>query len=293
MTALELTAQRQAAWSATANALKATLDRTRWTTFALSILGALLATIAAQCVGDVRWWFAMVGAAVFACGTFLTSSLMGADRIAAWARARAASEALKREAFKCAARAAPYEDDATRMALLNTERGKIEDAVLDLMGKEVLPKSLGTMPTADLSPEAYIAARITEQADGFFEIKAEAYRILAARLGWIEFGLALAATMITDVAGAVDKNSLPGQFDFVALAAVLTTISGAIVAHMEAARYSFLVTTYRATARRLKNELAAASVPFTIPSTQWSEFVGRCEAIFADESGGWLAKWTK
>jgi hypothetical protein len=289
--ALDLVAQRQAAWSATANALKKSLDQTRWTTFVLSIVGALLATIAAQNTGDLRWWLAMAGAAVLATGTFLTSRLMGSSHVAEWVRARAASEALKREGYKFAVRAEPYDDDATRVGLLNTERSKIDDAVLDLIDKQVQPKMPGTMPTAEITPEDYIDLRITRQCRDFFEPKAENYRRLAQKFGWVEFALALAATVITAVVGAADK--LPGHFDFVALAAVLTTIGGAIAAHVEASRYSFLVTSYRATARRLQNELAAATLPFAAPSADWSAFVERCEAILADENGTWLAKWTR
>jgi SMODS and SLOG-associating 2TM effector domain 1 len=93
------------------------------------------------------------------------------------------------------------------------------------------------------------------------------------------------------VVGAADKKAL-GDFDFVALTSVLTTIAGAVVAHIEASRYGFLVTTYRATARRLRNELTKAAT-FSAPSPEWSAFVNRCETILADEDGGWLAKWTK
>lgn len=291
--ALELVAQRQTEWSATANALKQMLDKTRWTTFGLSIAGALLTTVAAQNTGDLRWWLAMAGAAVLATGTFLTSRLMGGSHTADWVRARGASEALKREGYKFAARAKPYDDDATRVDLLNTERGKIEDAVLDLIDKQVEPKTPGSMPTADIDPGTYVALRITKQCNDFFKPKAEDYRRLAEKLGWAEFALALTATVITAVVGSVDKNSLPGHFDFVALAAVLTTIGGAIAAHAAASRYNFLVTSYRATARRLQNELATATLPFAAPSADWSAFVERCETILADENGAWLAKWTK
>ena len=59
MNALELTAERQSVWSATAGRLKAELDTTRWVTFGLSILGALAATIAGQLdktlAGGSRW----------------------------------------------------------------------------------------------------------------------------------------------------------------------------------------------------------------------------------------------
>jgi hypothetical protein len=292
MNALELTAQRQAIWSATANSLKTTLERVRWATFALSILGALLATIAAQYADNVRLSFAMAGAAVLATGTFLTARLMDGSHVAAWARARAASEALKREAYKCATLAAPYADDAGRMARLNVERQKIEDTIIDLIDKAVTPKKAGSTPAADMAPPDYIERRVARQANGYYEPKAEEYRRLAAQLGWIEFALALAATLITAVIGVASKEAMPFHFDFVALAAVVTTISGAIVAHVEASRYKFLVTTYRATARHLNNELANITEPFVAPSAAWSDFVNRCETIIGEENGSWLAKWT-
>ena len=68
-------AKRQATWSATANARKTLLERARQIIFALSILGAVLATLASQYQGGLRWWLAMVCAVVFAIATFLTSRL--------------------------------------------------------------------------------------------------------------------------------------------------------------------------------------------------------------------------
>jgi len=293
MDALKHTANRQAVWSRTASTLKAVLDRTRWTVFGLSIAGALLATIAAQSHANTRWWFAMIAAAALATGTFLTTRLMGGAHVSDWVRARAAAEALKGEAYKCAANASPYDgDQPSRVAKLNEEREKIEDAVVDLIDKEVRPPSSGSAPTGDITPDEYIERRVRGQADGFYERKADAYRRLTTFLGWIEFSLALVATIITAVIGAADKEKL-GGFDYVGLAAVFTTISGAIVAHVESSRYRFLVTTYRATARRLNNELARIAQPFAAPSSEWSDFVSRCEMILAEENGGWLAKWTK
>lgn len=47
MSILESVADRQAAWSETANALKSATDRARYSTFIASILGALFAAFAA------------------------------------------------------------------------------------------------------------------------------------------------------------------------------------------------------------------------------------------------------
>jgi hypothetical protein len=79
----------------------------------------------------------------------------------------------------------------------------------------------------------------------------------------------------------------------VALTAVLTTISGAILAHIEASRYDYLIMTYRGAARRLRNELSAVPAPAALPSPEWSAFVERCESIIAQENGSWIAKFGK
>jgi hypothetical protein len=81
----------------------------------------------------------------------------------------------------------------------------------------------------------------------------------------------------------------------VAITAVLTTISGAILAHVEAQRYDQVVSQYRATARRLRNAIATAPPPesFAVPSKEWSAFVVKCEGILAAENNSWLAKWSK
>jgi len=50
MTVLETVADGQAKWSATADALKATIDQARRSVFVLSILGALAAALASQMV---------------------------------------------------------------------------------------------------------------------------------------------------------------------------------------------------------------------------------------------------
>jgi len=135
---LEEMANRQGAWSATADNLKSNLDRVRWLTFVLSVLGALLAAIASQVNLEApRFYLAIGGALSLAAVSFLTGRLMGSEHISTWLRARAASEALKREAFKFAARATPYDETAHRVQRLNEERERIERDVDDLIDKVV------------------------------------------------------------------------------------------------------------------------------------------------------------
>ncbi len=133
----------------------------------------------------------------------------------------------------------------------------------------------GSVPRSPLPPEGYIETRVRGQVEKFYEPKAETYRRAASALRTAEFGLSLVAAVITAAVGVAGKELFGLRFDFVALTAVLTTIAGAILAHIEASRYDFLVMTYRAAA-----------------PAEWSAFINRCEAIILEENNGWVAKWS-
>jgi hypothetical protein len=256
MAILDTIANRQAQWSETANQQKSTIDRARWSVFGLSSLGAVLAAVASQLPDNTtapRTTVAVAGAVSLAIATFFTQRLLGADRISSWVRARAISERLKREAYRFAASAAPYDDAARADALLDDEGRKIE------------------ADGEDLLPQLVQAAR---------------YQVIASRLRHVEFALAALATLLTAVAGVEAKPVIAGiPFDMVAFTAVLTTLGGAVLAHVEASRYDFLVTTYRATARRLEDCTNR-------PRPSWSDFVNECENILATENMSWIAKFT-
>ena len=298
MTVLETVADRQAKWSATADALKATIDQARRSVFVLSILGALAAALASQMVpgadgqspgSNPRTWVAIVGVICLAASTFFSARLLGGEHVAARVRARAISEGLKREAYKFAAEAAPYDgtDRVKAGGLLDDERAKIEDDGSDLLSLQATAAGAGSTPRAPVSHDDYIARRINGQI-AWFDKKAAGYRDAATLLRRVEFGLALAATLITAIASVIGKTApLWGvQFDFAAFTAVLTTVAGAVLAHVEASRFDFLVTTYLATARRLENRRNRSQEP-------WSDFVNDCESILATENTSWIAKWTK
>src|SRR5262245_26019116 len=138
MTALTETADRQSLWSSSADALKRRIEVARWITFVFSIFGALLAAIASQLNHpQPRLYFAIAGAVLLAVVSFVTSRLLTGTQITNWVRARTASEALKREAYKYAASAAPYDDPLKRDAALNGERERIEKDVDDLLASAV------------------------------------------------------------------------------------------------------------------------------------------------------------
>ena len=191
---LDLVAKHAAAWSETANQLKKRLDLVRWIVFCLSIAGALVAAIASQIVPEAgaaagqlpksHTVFATLGAVLLAAVTFLSGRLLRDAQVQAWVRARAASEALKREAFKFAARANPY-DGPNADELLKMERERIEGPLADLCDHRAEAMEEGSAPRSELSPEQYRERRVRHQIDWYTK-KAHGYRTIVKRLRWIE-----------------------------------------------------------------------------------------------------------
>ena len=181
MTALAETADRQSLWSSTASVLKRRVDFARWVTFSFSILGALLAAIASQLNDPPRMYFAIAGAVLLAVVSFVTSRLLGGLQIANWLRARTASEALKREAYKYAASVTPYDDPLNRDSALNTERERIERDVDDLLSSAVSSAKAGSAPRDKLSRDQYLAGRVHAQIDRFYLPRANANKKIAIR----------------------------------------------------------------------------------------------------------------
>jgi hypothetical protein len=289
---LEAVGDSQGKLSATADSLKKTFERMRGAALALSILGALLAALASQNDGDVRRSLALASTVTFAIMSFITARFLSAGRAQLWTRVRAASEALKREAYKCAARAAPYDNAATSGLVLLQQADEIEKAVDDLSAQFV-QAGRGRTPVAAITPDEYVAKRIDGQI-AYFEKAARTAQTKAGRLRALELTLAFTTTVIAAVVGFIDKEPIAGlDFDFAALIAVLTTISGTILAYIEASRYDFLATTFRATERRLRGHKVAHPAGVTVPSPDWSAYVERSEMILQEENTSWVAKFGK
>jgi hypothetical protein len=287
--ALEAVAQNQGLWSETANVMKARYERARGVVFTLSIGAALLATVSSQLDGRPRQVLAILSTVCMGIVSLLTARMLNASHSQGWVRARAAAEALKQHAYRRAARAAPYEDPATADALLSAEAEKIIGDVDDLINERV-SAATSSAPVNLISATDYIEKRVRNQAE-WHERKAGVAQQAGQMWRRIEFGLALLTAIITAVVGALEKGQL-GWFDFVALTAVLTTLSGTILAYIEASRYDFIVSTYRATARRLRLEETKAPAA-TEPAAVWSAFVDRCESILQEQNNTWVAKFSR
>jgi hypothetical protein len=290
---LESLADRQGTWSETANALKKKQEQTRRVVFIFSILGALAAAIATQTDDPIRQAIAVAGGVLIAVGGLLSARFLTPAAAAAWTRARAASEALKRNSYLYATQATPYDDPSTRDNFLRTEMDRIEADVEDLLADRAAT-TRGRTPLQALDKDGYLK-RVNGQIE-WYEKRAIEHRAQAKSLRGVEFLLAVATTLITAAVGAVSKEWLQSvtgvRFDWVVLAGVLTTISGAILAHIEASRLDYIVVSYLAAARRLRSARDAAPNAMASPSPELSSLVVACERVVAEENGSWVAKFS-
>src|ERR1700741_3581038 len=104
---------KQSVWSQAANNLKQSLFRARTTCLLLTILAAVLATVAVQIasISDLTALTARILAAGAALSMGLVALMQKAtnrERVHDWTRARSASEALKAETYTFLAGVAPY-----------------------------------------------------------------------------------------------------------------------------------------------------------------------------------------
>ena len=214
---------------------------------------------------------------------FLSQRFLHKDAIARHLRARAAAEALKREAYLYATGAGGYADAAARDALLVEKQGKIEDNINDLVREEQLAAGPGSAPRQQLTRDEYAAQRITKQIE-WYRSRAKSYAAVADKLHMAEWILALGAAVITASAGILGKVQ---GFDLAAVTAVLTTLGATVVAHLSATRYDDLVINFRAAARRLEQLMQTAPAGQPV-----GDFAAAAEAILEAESNAWVAVYT-
>lgn len=278
--------------------MKAGLVRWRTVVFALGIAGAVLETLSTQLPrGLGQQLCAWMGAAFLAIVPVLTQRQLKPERTRAWARARSASEGIKSEIYLYFSQAEPYDDPGTAEQMLRDKVRKIDSSVDDLARFEALAKPGGSEPPGPLTPGAYIEKRVRDQIDGYYPPKSTLCAGRAERFRAVELVLAVSAAAVAAAAGVFggSSSSQGGAFALGAWVAVLTTVGGAITAHIAASRYDEMVTSYLGTARRLEY-LATGWPPAgggTAPSTEWSRFVHSCENTISTENQGWMAKWVK
>lgn len=279
------------AWSTLADRLKSRRTRARSTVLCLTIAGAALQTLAGTCA-QVKTAAGIAGTIALALVPVIAGYLLKPEETRKWLRARSISEGIKSEFYTYRASAAPYDgDDALRRLL--TKFREIRDWGKDmgyLRAEVEAPKDPKPAP-GPLAPEEYLAARVNQQIQKYYEPKAALNARMARRFRLAEILLAALAAVLSGFATA-SASSTSGNFHLGPWVAVLTTISGSLAAYALAGRYDFQATTFLATAAQLKDlvsdwQTSGAPGP---PSTEWSAFVKGCEEAISAENRGWMAK---
>ncbi|HEV2253437.1 MAG TPA: DUF4231 domain-containing protein [Streptosporangiaceae bacterium] len=281
--------RQQSLWSQTANRLKR--DMTRWRLIALSltIAGAVLATLGTQVASiSTPAGKGLVWASAIAVGAVpLLRPRFGPKSVEAWARARSASETLKEQVYTYLAGVSPYREDPEQQLRQRTADTllAVDDLQSHTIGIEPVPRSLPAVGDVD----GYITARVNQQINGYYRRQAKALR---TRLGWLrgaEFALAGAAVVLTATSGVLGVR---GAAQWIP---VVTTVSAALVAHVAAAQYEFLLVEYGRTAAQLQR-ICDGRQPVTDPvqaAAADDRFVAECERIISAQNEAWMAKLTK
>jgi len=281
-------------WAITATAYKSSVTRWRSIILAFSILGAVIGTLSQQLnlltlVHGPQWLpstLGIISGAALGLAAYFTREALSPDAETKAARARAAAEGFKSEAFLIAAVAPPYNTAITTDELF-ARTSKVTEAVDNLAHQTITTEQgLEGIPTEPLSAEAYVKARVDDQIDGFYLPRARAYETKLANGKYFMLGLGTIAVLLG--LGSAKFPSFAGWI------AVIGTLTAAVAARHYAARYQFLIVTYQATAeklRRLKTEWEVARKTDPVAADQ--KLIVGCEETISSENTGWMAEFTK
>ena len=276
---LETLAFDQARWSKTADTLKRSIVKARWTVLALVIAGAFLETLGAQLIpkSSAAQIIGYVGAAALATVAVTRQWRLGRERVQGWVLARATSESLKHETYLFRARAGPYSGNNPVDVLYDRRDGILKKA--DPVRKyTVEPRQEDVRVLGLLDANGYITERVKPQIK-FFQDASSKYSQLQGTIGGIEFFLAIAAALL-GVTATTAGNQKIGPW-----VAVITTVGGALGAHVLAQRYEQLTVTYRATADRLSGILGRWSAK----QGNLPQLAEQTEAALMEENQAWIA----
>ncbi|MEK8050322.1 DUF4231 domain-containing protein [Ideonella sp. DXS22W] len=303
----------QALWSATANQLKAGLDRWRRIAAVGGVLGAATSVAAGTLAdGPVRQGTAIAAALLLAVVPYVQKTRVSPAQVKAWTRARSASEALKEAIYRFLMGVPPADPpgategngtpapDPTSAAALVRRCQAIKQRVADLQGQaaQAAPGGSSARPSS-LDTEGYLADRVNDQI-GWYGRRANQLAGQARRLRQAEFALGLLAVVMgvlsgqSGGAGAELAQQWPLLGTLSPWVGVVTTAGGAVTAHLAATRVEEISAVYFATGQRvqgLRDEWltdAARDTPERVAA-----FVDAVERAFAAENQSWLADWTK
>ncbi|MFD4443841.1 DUF4231 domain-containing protein [Nocardia sp. NPDC058519] len=278
--------QRRTRWSVTATRMKRRLDRTRLAVLLLGSWGAIATaatTTILRSAGTPTRIVALSGAVALAVATYLTAQYLTAESTRRWVRARAVSEGVKQRIITFRATGDPEQSGQ-----LLADIDGIEKTAEDLLPL-LEPSDEAVQAPRSMRPDEYIRDRVRAQIDDYYLPAARCYRTRATRLRRGAVGLGLAATIVAAINTGLGVEAAGRIAPWVA---VMTTLSGSLLAYLAGKRYDFLVMAYLATADRLQRRLDRWRTDGSpTDRVRWAEFVADCENTISLENASWMAKW--
>ncbi len=277
---LNLLWSRHRQWSLAAEAAQSRLNQWRQRTLALLVAGALAGAFAAQ-----TWLSsgfvsaaAAVSAVLLALAAWVQRTALTSDETVRWTGARAASEALKAEAYRYLTRVQPY-DGADRSDRLGAQLDAIQTRGQKLLvDQQLVPPDNRPLPGVSTFG-GYLTARAQQQATWHRDKIGEHLRKARTLRLW-----QLAATGAGVVLAAV-AGVLPGSH-LAAWTAAATTIAAAIGAHLAAGQHQRIAASYASTADQLDRLIAEVDPVGAGPDRQ-AQFVADVERVLAAQNSGW------
>ena len=310
-TVFEVWRQRDA-WAREARSGKRQQERARLLALSFSVCGALFGTIAGRLeVGPTATvpgttsgvmlaalgipsgvMLAALGVAsgvLLALGGYFGRELLTAERETEWARARILAEALARECIRYLMRVPPY--DGASPSRVEALRSRTASLIANVgIERNAAPVDDQVKLPVLGSLDDYVEQRALSQAD-WYETRSGEHRQqhLHYRTATPVIG---ALAVVVSVAGSTYTPAL-------AFVPVLTTVTAALVAWIQANRIGAVVSVYQETATQLRLQVAAwrdsadfrAQLPEADQRQQANDLVEHCEEIMAQENGAWRAEW--
>lgn len=290
--ALEVPWRAYRTWAATSRYLRDDIDRWRSRTLILAILGAILAALGQQVTAiapKIELWAAvakaseLIAALAIALSAYFAREALAGKRIGDWVKARAAAESLVANLFLYRAKAPPFDADQSESELFRRVV-EIEQTVSEIQTRPGIAEA--EIPElSPLSADDYIKERVNGQLE-YYDTRANEYQRKSDRLRNATLWLGAASLML----GIISASSSVAPW-----VGVIATVTAALSAHAQSARYQTLTAAYQSTSRRLGLLVGewAASKRTDADTSERNAFIRHCEDVMAIENSAWLGPWSQ
>jgi hypothetical protein len=222
--------------------------------------------------------FAGASAAVLAAATWIQQKQLGKDRIQRWTTARAASETLKAATHWYLAGVAPY-DRGDRDVELQKVLSRVDEDAQGFQSDYLLAPS----DSVECPDYSGVAAYVTERAEEQRNWHAGRVQTNEKKARRLRAAESIATAIAAVLAAVATANA-----DLVAWVGLATTVGASFGAHLLAAQYDKLATTYARTSTQLTRLVDQRAARPLTPESE-AEFVRKIEEVLSAQNEGWVA----